>query len=111
MCGVTSLLAPTGVSTNMQTRSSVTYLPQVELVKMLRKSLVLALKGMVVRGEIRTAVEYLVQLLETEDFKANSIDTSWLDGIIKAKSIAMKEDPHSIVASAVLYRAFKMVKK
>ena len=75
-----------------------------------RKSLVLALKGMVVRGEIRTAVEYLVQLLETEDFKANSIDTSWLDGIIKAKSIAMKEDPHSIVASAVLYRAFKMVK-
>ena len=65
---------------------------------------------MVVRGEIRTAVEYLVQLLETEDFKANSIDTSWLDGIIKAKSIAMKEDPHTIVASAVLYRAFKMVK-
>ena len=34
-----------------------------------RKSLVLALKGMVVRGEIRTAVEYLVQLLETDDFK------------------------------------------
>jgi acetyl-CoA carboxylase / biotin carboxylase 1 len=75
-----------------------------------RKSLVLALKGMVVRGEIRTAVEYLVQLLETDDFKANTIDTSWLDGIIKAKSIAMKEDPHTIVASAVIYRAFQMVK-
>ena len=69
----------------------------------------LALKGMVVRGEIRTAVEYLVQLLETEDFKSNNIDTSWLDGIIKEKSIAMKEDPHTIVASAVLYRAFRMV--
>ena len=68
-----------------------------------RKSLVLALKGMVVRGEIRTAVEYLVQLLETDDFKNNNIDTSWLDGIIKAKSIAMKEDPHTIVASAALY--------
>jgi hypothetical protein len=25
----------------------------------------------------------LVQLLETEDFKTNNIDTSWLDGIIK----------------------------
>ena len=74
-----------------------------------RKALVLALKGMVVRGEIRTAVEYLVQLLETEDFKSNNIDTSWLDGIIKEKSIAMKEDPHTIVASAVLYRAFRMV--
>ena len=74
-----------------------------------RKSLVLALKGMVVRGEIRTAVEYLVQLLETDDFKNNNIDTSWLDGIIKAKSIAMKEDPHTIVASAALYRAFRIV--
>ena len=74
-----------------------------------RKSLVIALKGMVVRGEIRTAVEYLVQLLETEDFKNNTIDTAWLDGIIKEKSIAMKEDPHTIVASAVMYRAFRMV--
>ena len=74
-----------------------------------RKSLVIALKGMVVRGEIRTAVEYLVQLLETEDFKNNTIDTSWLDGIIKEKSIAMKEDPHTIVASAVMWRAFRMV--
>lgn len=76
-----------------------------------RKALVLALKGMVVRGEIRTAVEYLVQLLETKDFKNNAIDTSWLDGIIKEKSIAMKEDPHTIVASAVLYRAFRMVQE
>jgi len=75
-----------------------------------RKSLVMALKGMVVRGEIRTAVEYLVQLLETKAFKDNDIDTSWLDGIIKAKAIAMKEDPHTIVASAILYRAFRMVK-
>uniref|UniRef100_A0A7S0X6J4 Acetyl-CoA carboxylase n=2 Tax=Mantoniella antarctica TaxID=81844 RepID=A0A7S0X6J4_9CHLO len=74
-----------------------------------RKSLVLALKGIQVRGEIRTAVEYLVQLLETSDFRTNAIDTSWLDGIIKAKSIAMKEDPHTIVASAVLWRAFRQV--
>ena len=50
-----------------------------------------------------------VQRLETEDFKSNNIDTSWLDGIIKEKSIAMKEDPHTIVASAVLYRASRMV--
>ena len=50
-----------------------------------------------------------VQLLETDDFRTNNIDTSWLDGIIKAKSIAMKEDPHTIVASAVLYRAFRIV--
>jgi len=73
-----------------------------------RKALVLALKGMVVRGEIRTAVEYLVQLLETDEFKANTIDTSWLDGLIAKKEIANKQDPHMIVLGATLFRAFKM---
>lgn len=38
-----------------------------------------------VQGEIRTTVEYLVQLLETPEFKENTIDTSWLDGLIKEK--------------------------
>lgn len=37
------------------------------------------------QGEIRTTVEYLVQLLETPEFKDNTIDTSWLDGLIAAK--------------------------
>jgi len=75
-----------------------------------RKALVLALKGMVVRGEIRTAVEYLVQLLETEEFKENTIDTSWLDGLIAKKEIANKQDPHMIVLGAALFRAFKTAK-
>ncbi len=35
----------------------------------------LALKELKVRGEIRNPVEYLVQLLETDDFKSNNIDT------------------------------------
>jgi len=51
-----------------------------------RKSLVLALKEIKVRGKIRTTVEYLVELLETGAFKENTIDTSWLDGIIWDKS-------------------------
>lgn len=38
-----------------------------------------------VQGEIRTTVEYLVQLLETDEFKKNEIDTSWLDGLIREK--------------------------
>lgn len=41
--------------------------------------------GEQVQGEIRTTVEYLVQLLETTEFKANTIDTSWLDGLIREK--------------------------
>ena len=65
---------------------------------------------MVVRGEIRTAVEYLVQLLETDEFKDNTIDTSWLDGLIAKKEIANKQDAHMIVFGAALFRAFNMAK-
>ena len=75
-----------------------------------RKALILALKGMVVRGEIRTAVEYLVQLLDTEEFKQNTIDTSWLDGLIAKKQIANKQDAHMIVLGAALFRAFNIAK-
>jgi acetyl-CoA carboxylase/biotin carboxylase 1 len=75
-----------------------------------RKSLVLALKELDVRGEIRNPVEYLTQLLETDDFKANNIDTSWLDGIIKNKSVKAKADPGIVVHSAVLFRAHMQIK-
>ena len=72
-----------------------------------RKNLVMALKDVEVRGEIRTTVEYLVQLLETEAFKDNTIDTSWLDGIIREKSVNVQEqlDPEDIVIGAVTARA------
>lgn len=75
-----------------------------------RKSLVLALKEIEVRGEIRTTVEYLVQLLETKAFKENTIDTSWLDGLIREKSVQIEKPPHLVVTSAAVYRAFMHVK-
>ncbi len=75
-----------------------------------RKALVLALKEIEVRGEIRTTVEYLVQLLETEEFKENTIDTSWLDGIIKEKSVYVEKPPHLVVASAAVLKAYEHVK-
>eukprot|EP00629_Pelagomonadales_sp_RCC1024_P000300 CAMPEP_0119259260 /NCGR_PEP_ID=MMETSP1329-20130426/147_1 /TAXON_ID=114041 /ORGANISM="Genus nov. species nov., Strain RCC1024" /LENGTH=903 /DNA_ID=CAMNT_0007258629 /DNA_START=51 /DNA_END=2759 /DNA_ORIENTATION=+ len=75
-----------------------------------RKAMVLALKELKVRGEIRNPVEYLVQLLETDDFKANDIDTSWLDGILAEKSIELEMDDGVVVASAALFRAHNAVK-
>lgn len=75
-----------------------------------RKSLVLALKEMEVRGEIRTTVEYLVQLLETEDFKNNKVTTSWLDGILKEKKVQVERPPHLVVTSAAVFRAFQHIK-
>ena len=75
-----------------------------------RKALVLALKEMEVRGDIRNSVEYLVKLLETEAFKANTIDTSWLDGIIKEKAVAVQMPSHLVVVSAAIFKAFEHVK-
>ena len=74
-----------------------------------RRNLVLALKSVEVRGNIRNPVEYLVQLLETDAFKANTIDTGWLDGIIKSKAVAVPIDSHTIVLAAVIYRAWQSV--
>jgi acetyl-CoA carboxylase/biotin carboxylase 1 len=75
-----------------------------------RKHLIIALKEMEVRGEIRNPVDYLVQLLETEAFKENTIDTSWLDGLLKEKNEVNELTAHEIVIAAVIYRAFEHVK-
>lgn len=46
------------------------------------RNMVLALKEISIRGDFRTTVEYLVQLLEHEYFSKNIIDTGWLDYLI-----------------------------
>ena len=75
-----------------------------------RKALVLALKEIEVRGDIRSSVEYLIKLLETDDFKQNTIDTSWLDGILREKSVSVQVEDHTVVISAAVYRAHTLVK-
>ncbi len=45
--------------------------------------MVLALKELSIKGDFRTTVEYLVTLLETDDFNNNTIDTGWLDQMIR----------------------------
>lgn len=75
-----------------------------------RKALILALKEIEVRGEIRTTVEYLVQLLETKAFIENTIDTAWLDGLIKEKSVKVDTPDDLTVTSAAIFKAFMHVK-
>jgi acetyl-CoA carboxylase / biotin carboxylase 1 len=55
-----------------------------------RKAMILALKEMSIRGDIRTTVEYLVKLMESYDFRANNIDTTWLDARIAQDKIDRK---------------------
>lgn len=45
----------------------------------------MAMKELSIRGDFRTTVEYLIKLLETESFRNNDIDTSWLDQLIAEK--------------------------
>lgn len=47
--------------------------------------MVVALKELSIRGDFRTTVEYLINLLETESFQNNDIDTGWLDHLIAQK--------------------------
>ena len=74
-----------------------------------RKALILALKELEVRGDIRTTIEYLVQLLETKEFIENTIDTSWLDGIIRERSVKVEMPQDLTVVSAAIYHAFQHV--
>uniref|UniRef100_A0A452R4T0 Acetyl-CoA carboxylase 1 n=1 Tax=Ursus americanus TaxID=9643 RepID=A0A452R4T0_URSAM len=55
-------------------------------------NMVVALKELSIRGDFRTTVEYLINLLETERFQNNDIDTGWLDYLIAEKVQAEKPD-------------------
>eukprot|EP00899_Mesostigma_viride_P017896 jgi/Mesvir1/26107/Mv06825-RA.1 len=48
-------------------------------------AMVLALKDLAIRGEIRTNVDYSMDLVQTEDFQKNRFHTGWLDERIRKK--------------------------
>lgn len=53
------------------------------------------MKELSIRGDFRTTVEYLINLLETESFQNNDIDTGWLDYLIAEKVQVESELPVS----------------
>ncbi|SAM05410.1 hypothetical protein [Absidia glauca] len=57
-----------------------------------RKNMVIALKELSIRGDFRTTVEYIIRLLETNDFADNTINTGWLDMLISKKLTAERPD-------------------
>eukprot|EP01129_Flabellula_baltica_P005744 TRINITY_DN2099_c0_g1_i1.p1 TRINITY_DN2099_c0_g1~~TRINITY_DN2099_c0_g1_i1.p1 ORF type:complete len:2139 (-),score=550.43 TRINITY_DN2099_c0_g1_i1:13-6429(-) len=68
-----------------------------------RRNLVVALKNLTIRGEIRTSVEYLVTLLETDAFSGNMISTAWLDALIAQK---MQSDKPDIITAVICTSLF-----
>lgn len=77
--------------------------------EMSRRNMVLALKELSIRGEIRTATEYIVRLLESEDFKACRVTTEWLDGLIASKAITEKPSTELAVIAAAVCKACAML--
>lgn len=61
-----------------------------------RKNMIMALKELSIRGEFRTTVEYLIELLEKESFSSNNYDTAWLDGLIAAQKGPAKRLTHEV---------------
>lgn len=70
-----------------------------------RRNMVLALKELSIRGEIRTTVEYLRTILETEDFRKNHITTSWLEKIMVRPDVATeKPATHLVVLLGAIFK-------
>ncbi|KAG1687910.1 Acetyl-CoA carboxylase [Nymphon striatum] len=57
-----------------------------------RENLVIAMKELSIRGDFRTTVEYLITLLEHDNFQNNLIDTGWLDQLITERVKSEKPD-------------------
>ena len=79
-----------------------------------RKNMVQALREFSIRGEIRTTIEYLLQLIQNEEYVKNVISTSWLDGLIRGNLHTAKPDACFVVLMAVAckgYVAFKQKKR
>lgn len=57
-----------------------------------RRACVVALKELQIRGDIRTTTEYIIKMLQSQDFVNNNIDTDWLDGrIARHKQLSIEE--------------------
>jgi len=75
-----------------------------------RRALQIALRGVAVKGEIRTATEYLVELLDTKEFRENTIDTAWLDRLLEEKTVKTTFHLMDTIFYAACFRAYMHVK-
>ena len=49
------------------------------------RAMVVALKEVKIRGEIRTIVDYAMEMIQSPDFVGNNIHTGWLDSRIASQ--------------------------
>nr|BBG67099.1 acetyl-CoA carboxylase [Gnetum ula] len=71
-------------------------------------NMVLGLKEIQIRGEIRTNVDYTVDLLHAEEYRDNKIHTGWLDSRIAMHVRAERPPWYLSVVGGALYKASSM---
>eukprot|EP01012_Entosiphon_sulcatum_P026964 TRINITY_DN3247_c0_g1_i1.p1 TRINITY_DN3247_c0_g1~~TRINITY_DN3247_c0_g1_i1.p1 ORF type:complete len:2163 (+),score=392.04 TRINITY_DN3247_c0_g1_i1:197-6490(+) len=69
-----------------------------------RKAMVIALKQLTIKGEIRTTVEYITGLLELPEFKNLDVSTSWLDSLILKKIKPVPPNPYLAVVCGAVHK-------
>jgi acetyl-CoA carboxylase/biotin carboxylase 1 len=75
-----------------------------------RKNMILALKELSIRGDIHTTIEYIVNMMESDDFKYNRIHTAWLDERISRHTevrLHGRPDPLMVVLVGAVCSAFQ----
>ncbi|CAL8465869.1 g5405 [Coccomyxa elongata] len=73
------------------------------------RAMVVALKEVKIRGEIRTTVDYCVEMIQSPDFVGNNIHTGWLDSRIASHVRAEKPAWYLAVISGALLRTLDFV--
>ncbi|XP_074264154.1 acetyl-CoA carboxylase 1-like [Silene latifolia] len=68
-------------------------------------NMVLGLKEIQIRGEIRTNVDYTIDLLHASDYQDNKIHTGWLDSRIAMRVRAERPPWYISVVGGALYKA------
>ncbi|CAH2075711.1 unnamed protein product [Thlaspi arvense] len=68
-------------------------------------NMVLGLKEVQIRGEIRTNVDYTIDLLHASDYRDNKIHTGWLDSRIAMRVRAERPPWYLSVVGGALYKA------
>lgn len=76
-----------------------------------RKNMVISLKELSIRSEFRTTVEYLVMLLETEQFRQNDVTTGWLDSLIERRVTARRPPTELAVVCGATVKAYVLARE
>ncbi|KAF8294736.1 hypothetical protein TcBrA4_0071590, partial [Trypanosoma cruzi] len=71
--------------------------------------MVMALRNLVIRGEIHTSISYVLELLEREEFIDCDISTAWLDRLITERAMQgpQEQDLHLALIAACVFRILR----